>query len=162
MIYLVTFSKTFQHEICLLVGNLQCNDEMCGMHTQVWSNGKIKKVRGRPTSVSEGRPSTSHCVSMTLLLTLPLDSTVSPLTSLTKAADQNLPENEASKPGNNEESSHYDPRSIEKTTSNESDDNGGEDHKVFNSFSFEDYAWRVYHERLILKDPLDRYRILVN
>ncbi|KAJ0101123.1 hypothetical protein Patl1_06629 [Pistacia atlantica] len=30
---------------------------------------------------------------------------------------------------------------------------------MFESFDFEDYAWRVYHERLHLKDPLDRYRI---
>ncbi|RZC79515.1 hypothetical protein C5167_003788 [Papaver somniferum] len=29
----------------------------------------------------------------------------------------------------------------------------------FARFKFEDYAWRVYHERLPFKDPLDRYRV---
>ncbi|KAJ8443921.1 hypothetical protein Cgig2_032745 [Carnegiea gigantea] len=136
---------------------------------QVWSNGKIKKVRGKPTSISEEKPSKSHCISMTLLLTLPLESTVSPLIlplkNPTKAADQNHPQTEACKPENDEtrlKRPHYDPQSAEKATSNENGDNDGEDHKVFNSFSFEDYAWRVYHERLMLKDPLDRYRVMVN
>ncbi|BFG41058.1 hypothetical protein CerSpe_273320 [Prunus speciosa] len=35
---------------------------------------------------------------------------------------------------------------------------GEKEGRLFKSFSLEDYAWRVYHERLFLKDPLDRYR----
>ncbi|XP_016470679.1 gibberellin 2-beta-dioxygenase 2-like [Nicotiana tabacum] len=99
---------------------------------QVWSNGKVKKVRGRaiPTSadIAEGKSnSNSHSVSMTLLVTLPLESTVTPL--LPKSAP---PVDDGE---NNSES------------------------PMFNPFSFEDYAWRVYHERLLLKDPLVRYRL---
>lgn len=40
---------------------------------------------------------------------------------------------------------------------NEEDGNGG--HK-FAAFPFEDYAWRVYNERLHFKDPLLRYRLI--
>ncbi|PQM36873.1 GDSL esterase/lipase [Prunus yedoensis var. nudiflora] len=35
---------------------------------------------------------------------------------------------------------------------------GEKEGRLFKSFSLEAYAWRVYHERLFLKDPLDRYR----
>ncbi|KAI3817823.1 hypothetical protein L1987_11621 [Smallanthus sonchifolius] len=45
---------------------------------QVWSNGKLKKVRGKPSlSMEEGSDTSS--ISMSLLVTLPLESTVSPL-----------------------------------------------------------------------------------
>lgn len=30
--------------------------------------------------------------------------------------------------------------------------------RLFNSFSLEDYAWRIYHQPLLFKDPLLRYR----
>ncbi|KAJ0045535.1 hypothetical protein Pint_06531 [Pistacia integerrima] len=39
---------------------------------QVWSNGKLKKVRGRPVAcLGDGDYKDSRCVSMTLLVTLP-------------------------------------------------------------------------------------------
>lgn len=99
---------------------------------QVWSNGKFKKVRGRALPVSGDDKS-----SMSLLITLPIESTVSPL--IPKLAMNGIEEKE-----------------------NEDDDCCSEDageEMLFHSFSFEDYAWRVYHERLFRKDPLLRYRI---
>lgn len=96
---------------------------------QVWSNGKLKKVRGSTvvTTGSEAGKS-GRSISMALLLTLPLDTPpVSPL----------LPPPAEAQPHQDEE----------------------EDKPLFRSFGFEDYAWRVCHERLLLKDPLDRYRI---
>lgn len=70
---------------------------------------------------------------MSLLITLPFESTVYPLVL-------NLVANEE-----NEE--------------RDSSTNDKGEKRLFNSFSFEDYAWRVYHERLLLKDPLIRYRV---
>ncbi|XP_074280511.1 uncharacterized protein LOC141605574 [Silene latifolia] len=117
---------------------------------QVWSNGKLNKIRGRPTGVSEDRArSGSHGISMTMLLTLPLETTVSPLLPLPAKID----EKDDLEPVKDCKESN-DHQSVE---SKEKDD---EDGRVFNSFSFEDYAWRVYHDRLHLKDPLDRYRRL--
>ncbi|KAK3042099.1 hypothetical protein RJ639_001801 [Escallonia herrerae] len=103
---------------------------------QVWSNGNLKKVRGRATPVLGDGNNSPHCISMSVLLTLPLDSTVSSL----------LPRGAA---GDGEEGGD-----------NEAQDGGAGKRKErrFHSFPFEDYAWRVYHERLLLKDPLDRYR----
>ncbi|XAR71920.1 Gibberellin 2-beta-dioxygenase [Bertholletia excelsa] len=97
---------------------------------QVWSNGKIKKVRGRPVpSQGDNNGDNARHVSMSLLVTLPLESTLSPLLpSLNVDGDED--------------------------EGNKDDGRWG-----FSSFSFEDYAWRVYHERLLLKDPLDRYRV---
>ncbi|KAL3630590.1 hypothetical protein CASFOL_023574 [Castilleja foliolosa] len=47
---------------------------------QVWSNGKMKKVIGRPNpSLSDDYNRDSHCITMSLLITLPMESTVSPL-----------------------------------------------------------------------------------
>lgn len=94
----------------------------------------MKKARGRAGGAND-----SDCVSMTLLITLPIDATVSPL----------LPKLDS---GNGEESDA------------ENDDSDcsskpAKEERVFNSFSFEDYAWRVYHERLHSKDPLLRYRV---
>lgn len=104
---------------------------------QVWSNGKIKKVRGRPVPIiyAEGPNNSNECgvshISMSLLLTLSLDSVVSPL----------FP-------------SSFIP------ADHENDGATNEDTVVFDSFSFEDYAWRLYHERFHLKDPLDLYRLV--
>ncbi|KAL2526596.1 2-oxoglutarate (2OG) and Fe(II)-dependent oxygenase superfamily protein [Abeliophyllum distichum] len=103
----------------------------------VWSNGKFKKVRGRPVLVS-GDDKSSRCISMSLLITLPVESTVSP--QIPKLAVNGIEDEE-----NDEDEGHC------------SEVTGEE--KLFDSFSFEDYAWRVYHERLFLKDPLVRYRI---
>ncbi|CAA2983228.1 Hypothetical predicted protein [Olea europaea subsp. europaea] len=102
------------------------------IYPYVWSNGKFKKVRGRALPVSGDDKS-----SMSLLITLPIESTVSAL--IPKLAMNGIEEKE-----------------------NEDDDCCSEDageEMLFHSFSFEDYAWRVYHERLFRKDPLLRYRI---
>ncbi|KAI3517448.1 hypothetical protein L1887_16663 [Cichorium endivia] len=105
---------------------------------QVWSNGKLRKVRGKPAlSVEEGNNSSS--LSMSLLVTLPLESTVSPLNSRVAISNH----------GDNDDHEN----------SNQDGDCEIEEVNSFNSFSFEDYAWRVYHDRVPLKDPLDRYRI---
>lgn len=83
----------------------------------------------------------SPCISMSLLVTLPTESTISPL--LPKVAIcGNDSENEIRE---DEEHNHDNIFKKEK--------------RWFTSFSFEDYAWRVYHERLFFKDPLDKYRI---
>ncbi|EXB88402.1 hypothetical protein L484_007685 [Morus notabilis] len=106
---------------------------------QVWSNGKLKKVRGRPIACSGEGMNNTRSISMTVLITLPLDSTVSPLLpkDCTKTNNTNCGHN------------HNKDEECEEE----------EEKRLFNSFSFEDYAWRVYHERFPIKDPLDRYRI---
>ncbi|XP_028803792.1 gibberellin 2-beta-dioxygenase 2 [Neltuma alba] len=96
---------------------------------QVWSNGRLKKVRGRAVGEA-AEENGSRSIGMTLLVSLPTESRVAPI--LGKAEDN----------GKEEE-----------------DGESAEKRGVFQSFDFEDYAWRVYHERLLLKDPLDRYRI---
>ncbi|KAK1283163.1 Gibberellin 3-beta-dioxygenase 1 [Acorus calamus] len=94
--------------------------------SQVWSNGRLQKVRGRPMPSREDTR-----VSVTLLVTLNTDSVISPL-----------------------------PRVVGFDDGEEGGiDDAGEDLK-FCSIIFEEYAWRVYHERLPFKDPLNRYRIL--
>ncbi|CAK7325877.1 unnamed protein product [Dovyalis caffra] len=110
---------------------------------QVWSNGRLKKVRGRPTAcLGDGK--NSSCVSMALLVTLPLESTVSPL----------LPKEVANEINANEDEIGED---IEEQ--NEIGNFCKTEKRLFSSFSFEDYAWRAYHEPLLFKDPLDKYRI---
>lgn len=104
---------------------------------QVWSNGKLKKVRGRPIPSLEEGKNCAKCISMTLLLTLPLDSTVS---ALTPKSDES----------HNDEEDGGDDR--------EGNENIAVNEKLFKSFSFEDYAWRMQYEQHVLKDPLDRYR----
>ncbi|THG11850.1 hypothetical protein TEA_000405 [Camellia sinensis var. sinensis] len=114
---------------------------------EVWSNGKMKKVRGRPVpSFEDGsNNNNAHCISMSLLVTLPLESMVSPL--LPKLTVYNGEEdNQLNKEDDDDNGD----------TSADTREDGA---FKFNSFSFEDYAWRIYHERLLLKDPLARYRI---
>jgi hypothetical protein len=83
-----------------------------------------------------GDENDSRCITMSLLITLPLESNVAPLLPI----------------GNMDK--------VEDDNDEEENNIGGEGQKrVFNSIDFEDYAWRVYHERLLFKDPLDRYRI---
>lgn len=80
----------------------------------------------------------SRSITMTLLVTLPTDSRVAPI--LPKLAeDQDKEEEEEGM----------------------KDEELGDQKRAFQSFDFEDYAWRVYHERLGggFKDPLDRYRV---
>ncbi|XP_059302315.1 gibberellin 2-beta-dioxygenase 3 [Lycium ferocissimum] len=123
---------------------------------QVWSNGKVKKVRGRPVPTSgdvvevnsNSSCTNSHCVSLTLLVTLPHDSTVSPLLPKSPSLAGSDTDETAVL---NEEDDGLDDKNSNTIALEES--------PMFNSFSFEDYAWRVYHERLLLKDPLVRYRV---
>ena len=88
---------------------------------------------------------------MTLLLTLPLESTVSPLFIIPNAS---LNSNNLGKESNIVDNPQID------HDGKIDHDHTVDDQRIFNSFNFEDYAWRVYHERLQLKDPLDRYRII--
>ncbi|KAG6599990.1 Gibberellin 2-beta-dioxygenase 2 [Cucurbita argyrosperma subsp. argyrosperma] len=104
---------------------------------QVWSNGKVKKVRGRAVAAAADGSDNSGTISISLLITLPLDTQVSPLLPPT---DENTDaEAEEDGGGGNE---------AEKKTA------------VFRSFSFEEYAWKVYQNRcFLLRDPLAGYRI---
>ncbi|CAI0416026.1 unnamed protein product [Linum tenue] len=103
---------------------------------QVWSNGKLKKVRGRAVPcLEELGNDKKRNISMTLLLTLPLESTIAPLVS-----DKQL---------------EYYCRE-EKEEEDDEKRSGGS--MKFRSIEMEDYAWRVYHEPFLFKDPLDRYR----
>ncbi|KAF9676943.1 hypothetical protein SADUNF_Sadunf08G0055800 [Salix dunnii] len=113
-----------------------------GEIAQVWSNGRLKKVRGRPVACL-GDCENSSCISMSLFVTLPSESTVSPLLPKVITDGVNAEEDEI---GEDEEQDNID--SVSKTG-----------RRLFRSFSFEDYAWRVYHEPLLFKDPLDKYRI---
>ncbi|KAL6853738.1 hypothetical protein ACP4OV_019767 [Aristida adscensionis] len=110
---------------------------------QVWSNGNLKKVRGiaRPTAASKGAQQHGEPgrLSVTVLITLPLDTVISPLVSLSSAAGEEDRDGEAEGGGGGGD--------------------GDGDEWRFNSFLLEDYAWRVYHQRLQFKDPLIRYRI---
>ncbi|OEL13397.1 hypothetical protein BAE44_0025583 [Dichanthelium oligosanthes] len=107
---------------------------------QVWSNGKLRKVRGmaRPTSAPmDTQHGETDRLSLTVLVTLSLDNIVSPLVPLSNAA------------GDGEED-------------RDDEENGAGadgDGWRFHSFLLEDYAWRLYHQRLQFKDPLVRYRI---
>ncbi|KAI3470890.1 hypothetical protein Pfo_027553 [Paulownia fortunei] len=105
---------------------------------QVWSNGKLKKVRGRPMPSTEAHNNNSNCITMSLLITLPVESTVSPL----------IPDLAI----NGNEEDQEDEEGVDSTKKT------GE-RRLFHSFSFEDYAWRVYHERILFKDTLVRYRV---
>jgi hypothetical protein len=104
----------------------------------VWSNGRLKKVRGiARTAPADGqRGVAADRLSVTVLITLTLDSVISPLVPCSDDAA-------------GEESRH------------DETDGAGEDGDEwrFHSFLLEDYAWRVYHQRLQFKDPLARYRI---
>nr|GMD02110.1 gibberellin 2-beta-dioxygenase 1 [Ipomoea batatas] len=97
---------------------------------QVWSNGKLNKVRGRTVPAGEDG---SRCISITLLITLPLDSIVSPMFPNPEKDDEEIKNNH--------------------------EEEDSKEERMFNPFQFEDYAWRIYHERLLLKDPLLRYRV---
>lgn len=106
---------------------------------QVWSNGNLKKVRGmaRPTSAPKDGHGEPGRLSVTVLITLSLDNVISPLVPFSDAKEEGCDNDD-----------------------DETDGAGGDgDGWRFHSFSLEDYAWRVYHERLQFKDPLVRYRI---
>ena len=103
---------------------------------------------------------------MTVLITLPLDTRVSPLLPKDDTRKNNI-----TRGGPNHNKDDDQESCGEEEEEEEAGDNirvnGGDldldldkrEKRLFNSFCFEDYAWRVYHERLLLKDPLDRYRI---
>ncbi|CAL4960645.1 unnamed protein product [Urochloa decumbens] len=107
---------------------------------QVWSNGKLRKARGmaRPTSAPmDAQHGETDRLSLTVLITLPLDNIISPLVPLSDAAGEG-----------------------EDDRDDEANGAGADgDGWRFRSFLLEDYAWRVYHQRLQFKDPLVRYRI---
>ncbi|CAO2182455.1 unnamed protein product [Urochloa humidicola] len=104
---------------------------------QVWSNGKLRKVRGMARPTSTPLDNETDRLSLTVLITLPLDNIVSPLVPLSDAAGEG-----------------------EEDRDDEASDAGADgDGWRFHSFLLEDYAWRVYHQRLQFKDPLVRYRI---
>ncbi|KAF8775426.1 hypothetical protein HU200_004849 [Digitaria exilis] len=107
---------------------------------QVWSNGKLRKVRGmaRPTSAPmDTQHGETDRLSLTVLITLPLDNIISPLVPLSDAAGEG-------------DEDRYD----------EANGAGADgDGWRFHSFLLEDYAWRVFNQRLQFKDPLVRYRI---
>ncbi|KAK1571327.1 hypothetical protein Q3G72_015164 [Acer saccharum] len=114
---------------------------------QVWSNGKLKKVRGRPCLVpGNAKNNNSQSISMSLLVTLPIESRVSPLIIINNGHEENDEVEE-------DDQIHGSSSSVKEKKKEE------ENKLMFESFCFEDYAWRLYHERLLLKDPLDRYRI---
>ncbi|KAL8218091.1 hypothetical protein R6Q57_021464 [Mikania cordata] len=144
--YVVGLHYQFRSQSCSLLTDtglvpVSCKTDSIlitlGDIAQVWSNGKLKKVRGKPAlSVEEGSDTTS--LSMSVLITLPLESTVTPLSPRAMISnDGGIDRHENKNEDCNEE---------------------GREERLFNSFSFEDYAWRVYHERLPLKDPLNRYK----
>lgn len=108
---------------------------------QVWSNGKLKKVKGRPMpSLAAGN--NSRCVSMWLLVTLSPENTVAPL--LPTTIDNGDGDEEAINEAGEER--------------NQLDNSLKSGKRSFSSFSFDEYARSVYGQPLF-KDPLDRYRI---
>ncbi|PAN27752.1 hypothetical protein PAHAL_5G104200 [Panicum hallii] len=107
---------------------------------QVWSNGKLKKVRGmaRPTSAPmDTQHDETDRLSLTVLITLSLDNIISPLVPLSNAAGEGEDDRDDEAYGAGADGDGW----------------------RFHSFLLEDYAWRVYHQRLQFKDPLVRYRI---
>lgn len=110
---------------------------MLGDIAQVWSNGGFKKVRGIPRqNRTTSDDDDLHGISISLLVTLPMDSRVSPLLPLPSSCRDKL---------NGDEEG-------------DAELEGGRLTR-FRSFSFEEYAWRVYHDRFPFKDPLLRYKI---
>jgi hypothetical protein len=77
-------------------------------------------------------------LSLTVLITLSLDNIISPLVPLSNAAGEGRED-----------------REDEANVAGADDEDGWR----FHSFLLEDYAWRVYNQRLQFKDPLVRYRI---
>lgn len=107
---------------------------------QVWSNGKLRKVRGmaRPTSAPmDTQHGETDRLSLTVLITLPLDTIISPLLPVSNATGEGEEDREDEANGAGVDGDGW----------------------SFHSFLLEDYAWRVYHQRLQFKDPLVRYRI---
>ncbi|KAK9913745.1 hypothetical protein M0R45_037554 [Rubus argutus] len=115
---------------------------------QVWSNGKLKKVRGRPVACLGEGNNKSRCISMSLLVTLPIDTRICPLVPVA-----------AINGGDHDHEDGSDRDGNEGDHQSSGGDEGEIEGRLFKSFCLEDYAWRVYHERLHFKDPLDIFRI---
>ncbi|KAL6128082.1 hypothetical protein ACLB2K_071440 [Fragaria x ananassa] len=125
---------------------------------QVWSNGELKKVRGRPVANLGDEGNKSRRISMSLLVTLPIDTTICPLfpaAACLSGGDQSHVDDDEDGNGKNVESGDHQINDSNAGDNIEIEGRSG----VFKSFCLEDYAWRVYHERLHFKDPLDRFRI---
>ena len=92
----------------------------------------------RPNSVTmDTQHGETDRLSLTVLITLSLDNIISPLVPPSNAAGEANDDRD-----------------------DEANDAGADgDEWRFHSFLLEDYAWRVYHQRLQFKDPLIRYRI---
>ena len=102
----------------------------------------MQKVRGMARPATSAPGSAGHAgepgrLSITVLITLPLDGVISPLVPPSDAGEEGFGEEE---------------------TETDGADGDGDEWR-FRSFLLEEYAWRVYHERLQFKDPLVRYRI---
>lgn len=90
----------------------------------------------------------SRCISMSLLVTLPIDTIICPLVPVA-----------AINGGDHDHEDGSDRDGNEGDHQSSGGDEGEIEGRLFKSFCLEDYAWSVYHERLHFKDPLDRFRI---
>lgn len=90
----------------------------------------------RPTSMDTQHGETDR-LSLTVLITLPLDSIISPLVPISDATGEDDEDRD------------------DEVNGAGADGDGWR----FHSFLLEDYAWRVFNQRLQFKDPLVRYRI---
>lgn len=102
---------------------------MLGDIAQVWSNGRFKKMMGVPQQTSHENFDNDYHVSLSLLVTLPMDTIVSPILSVLSESHNECGDKEI-------------------------DDNN----KRYHTFSFHEYAWKLYHRELSLKDPLLIYQ----
>ena len=111
-----------------------------------WEVEESERKATRPVA-DLGEDNKSRSKSMSLLVTLPIDTTICPLlpAAAISDGDHNLE--------NDDELGDH------QTNDSIAGDNREFEGSLFKSFCLEDYAWRVYHERLHFKDPLDRFRI---
>lgn len=96
------------------------------------------------SSLANTSSTNSRTISLSLLITLPVDTQVSPLLSTNE----------------NEKEEQFASVRDKMKKEEDADNDEGKEKAVFHSFNFEEYAWRVYPDRcFLLKDPLNRYRI---
>lgn len=115
-------------------------------------------MRGRPVANLGDEGNKSRRISMSLLVTLPIDTTICPLfpaAACLSGGDQSHVDDDEDGNGKNVESGDH---QINDSNAGDNIEIEGRS-RVFKSFCLEDYAWRVYHERLHFKDLLDRFRI---
>ena len=113
-------------------------------------------MRGRPVANLGDEGNKSRRISMSLLVTLPIDTTICPLfpAAALSGGDQSHEDDDEDGNRRNVELGDY-----QINDSITGDRNREIARRVFKSFCLEDYSWRVYHERLHFKDLLDRFRI---